>query len=302
MVRPCTTSPRPKETRYSASSDPAGRRSPGPTDLSEPIPMRICEPDGKEGTVDVTQATPTTSAQLTVRSLMEDGISIVTVARLPDSHRPGLRKTPKYFKRCNHLPIGWSLLDLPETGRLLPVRSAGIATVIKHFPADHNRYEVVDGVVTIDGQEPTRRELAFLCLYTRLAAARPPRVEVLAALPDIRASFNTEPVPDVRPDIVVVASADQSTHSTPLLVVEVLSWRNNLIDLGTRMETYERLGVRSCWMVDPVEPLLVAYELDDQGKYRRTAKASGNEPFETTVPFPVRIVLTEPFGRDARQN
>lgn len=187
---------------------------------------------------------------------------------------------------------------MPEIGRLLPVRSGEICAVIEHFPADHNRYEIIDGELTIDGQEPTRHELAFLCLYSRLAAARPPHADVLATLREIRAAFNVEPEPDVRPDIVV-ASADQNP---PLLVVEVLSWRNNLMDLATRMQTYAQLGVPVYWMIDPIEPMLVAYELDDQGQYRRTAKISGDEPFETTTPFPVRIVLTEPLGRDAQQN
>lgn len=161
--------------------------------------------------------------------------------------------------------------------------------MIEHFPADHNRYELTNGELTIDGQEPTRHELAFLLLYSRLLAARPAQTEVLATRWEIRAAFADTPEPDVRPDIVVAPR---------LLAVEVLSWRNNLMDLSTRMDTYARLGVRNYWMVDPIEPMLIAYELDDTGHYRRTAEVAGDEPLETTEPFPVRIVLTEPFGAD----
>lgn len=174
---------------------------------------------------------------------------------------------------------------------------------LEYFPEDHNRYELLGGDLYIDGQGPTRHEWAYLWLYTRLAAARPPDVEILAVLWEIRTAFNVDPRPDLRPDILVAPAFDPAEQNPgpPLLAIEVLSWRNNLMGLSTRMQTYERLGVRSFWMVDPVEPLLIAYELDDQGHYRRTAKISGDEPFEATVPFPVRIVLTEPLGRNAPQ-
>ena len=149
--------------------------------------------------------------------------------------------------------------------------------------------------------EQPRRELAFLRLYSQLAAARPPQVDVLASLWEMRASFNVDPEPDVRPDIVVapcLESVDGNPPGPPLLVVELLSWRNDLMELGTRMRVYEQFGVRGYWLVDPVEPMLIAYELDDQGAYRRTAKIVGDEPLEATAPFPVRIVLTEPLGAD----
>ena len=152
--------------------------------------------------------------------------------------------------------------------------------------------------------ESTRRELAFLCLYSQLAAARPPQMDVLATLWEMRASFNVEPEPDVRPDIVVaprLESVDDNPPGPPLLVVELLSWHNDLMELGTRMRVYEEFGVRNYWLVDPVEPTLIAYELDDQGRYGRTAKIVGDEPFETTAPFPVRIVLTEPLGTDPKR-
>jgi hypothetical protein len=57
---------------------------------------------------------------------------------------------------------------MPEIDRLLPVRSGGITAVIEinkitvrdlhEFPEDNNRYELIDGVVLIDGQEPTLDE------------------------------------------------------------------------------------------------------------------------------------------------
>lgn len=130
-------------------------------------------------------------------------------------------------------------------------------------------------------------------------------MDVLAVRWEIRAAFNVDPEPDLRPDILVAPRldpADENPHEPPLLAIEVLSWRNSLMDLGTRMQTYARLGVQSLWQVDPVEPMLTTYELDDQGQYRRTAKIIGTEPFETTMPFPVRLVLTEHRSRDAQQN
>ena len=87
-----------------------------------------------------------------------------------------------------------------------------MATLLQLGPSDHGRplsleefsagdyaegyrYELIDGELTIDGQEPTLSEWAILWLYTRLAAVRPPQVDVLAVLWEVRAAFNVDPEP-----------------------------------------------------------------------------------------------------------
>jgi hypothetical protein len=49
-------------------------------------------------------------------------------------------------------------------------------------------------------------------------------------------------------------------------------------------------------VIDPIEPNLVAFELDDAGRYQTVAEVTGDKPFEVTQPFPVRIVLADLLG------
>ena len=63
---------------------------------------------------------------------------------------------------------------------------------------------------------------------------------------------------------------------------------------------YERLGVPSFWVIDPLEPRLTVFELGDDGEYDRIAKVTGPEAFDATHPFPVRVVPSELTGRSRR--
>jgi len=52
-------------------------------------------------------------------------------------------------------------------------------------------------------------------------------------------------------------------------------------------------------VIDPDEPKLFAFELDESGRYQTIAEVTGDKPFEATQPFSVRVVLTELLGRFA---
>lgn len=163
-----------------------------------------------------------------------------------------------------------------------------------HDPDDGNRYELAYGGIYLDGSPPNRDQFLFL-LYAQLAAACPPQMDLLVASYQIRSSFD----PEMRPDVLVVRSWDVAgakPPGPPLLAVEVLPRNSIGTGLNEKKHTYQRFGVPSYWMIDSREPNLVAFELDRNGQYRTVAQVTGNEPFEATLPFAVRIVLIEPLG------
>jgi hypothetical protein len=61
--------------------------------------------------------------------------------------------------------------------------------------------------------------------------------------------------------------------------------------LGRKKDVCERFGIRSYWIADPdpEKPGLRAFELR-RGKYAEAARVTGDEAFDATRPFPVRIV------------
>jgi hypothetical protein len=63
-----------------------------------------------------------------------------------------------------------------------------------------------------------------------------------------------------------------------------------------KKERLRRAHTPAYWVVDPVarraEARLIAWELV-KGEYRQVADAHGEEVFEATAPFPVRVVPAE---------
>jgi Uma2 family endonuclease len=77
----------------------------------------------------------------------------------------------------------------------------------------------------------------------------------------------------------------------------VLSPSTALNDLNTKKAAYQRTGVASYWVLDPLDLVLTAFELDSDGCYRQVAEVKGAEPFEAVRPFTVRIVPAELMNR-----
>lgn len=106
-------------------------------------------------------------------------------------------------------------------------------------------------------------------------------------------AVRTSPLNEVQPD-VVVARYDDLTEAclpvAPVVAVEALSRSTQLGDRNTKKAHYERLGVASYWLLDPVQPGgLEVYELDEHGRYQLTDAVSGAEVFAARRPFPVQV-------------
>ncbi len=105
---------------------------------------------------------------------------------------------------------------------------------------------------------------------------------------------------ELQPDVLVGRIEDfteDDLPAPPVLAVEVLSPSTAIHDLNTKKAVYERLGTASYWVIDPEEPALTVFELDEDGHYQQVAKAAGDEIFEAERPFPIRIVPKELLGR-----
>jgi Uma2 family endonuclease len=125
-------------------------------------------------------------------------------------------------------------------------------------------------------------------LLVALHAACPPGLRVLSAPLDVILAEDT----GVQPDLLVAPRADfteKNLPGPPLLAVEVLSPSTRSIDLLLKRERYERAGVPSYWVVDPVEPSLTAWELRD-GSYEQVVQVVGTQSWTPTTPYSLTIV------------
>jgi Uma2 family endonuclease len=155
------------------------------------------------------------------------------------------------------------------------------------MPDDGHRYELIDGVLLVTPAPSLRHQTVSMSLSTLLYASCPPALRLLAAPFDVVLTNDT----GMQPDILVARRTDFTEKNLPvppLLAVEILSPSTRSIDLLLKRERYERAGVPSYWVVDPVEPSLTAWELRE-GTYAQVARVTGDDPWTPTAPYVVTI-------------
>jgi len=170
---------------------------------------------------------------------------------------------------------------------------------LEAMPDDGNRYELIDGTLFVSPAPGRRHQRIVLWLAMALVQRCPDGMEVLTAPFAVRASRTTE----LQPDVLVGRDEDFTEKLlpvAPLLAVEVFSPSSVLNDLNNKRAAYQRLEVPSYWVIDPDEPKLVVYELNENLIYHKVAEVKGDEAFEAERPFPVRVVPSELLGRLAR--
>jgi len=170
---------------------------------------------------------------------------------------------------------------------------------LEAMPDDGNRYELIDGTLFVSPAPGRRHQRRVLWLAMALVQRCPDGMEVLTAPFAVRASRTTE----LQPDVLVGRDEDFTEKLlpvAPLLAVEVCSPSSVLNDLNNKRAAYQRLEVPSYWVIDPEEPTLIVYELNENLVYHKVAEVKGSEAFEAERPFPVRVVPSELLGRLAR--
>jgi Uma2 family endonuclease len=105
----------------------------------------------------------------------------------------------------------------------------------------------------------------------------------------------------LRPDAIVRSDRTDAAscspgEDAPELVVEVLSRQSAHLDREVKHGIYERWGVTSYWIIDPLRPSLTVWELEE-GRYVMRAQVEGDDVAELTMPFSVRVRPTG-FGVD----
>jgi len=159
------------------------------------------------------------------------------------------------------------------------------------IPADGRRHELIEGALFVTPAPGAAHQSCLLELAILLRAAHRPEHMVLVAPFDWVAGPQTLLQPDVlvalRAD--VAATGDKRLERRPLMVVEVASPSTHMVDRGTKRLAFEAAGVPTYWIIDPDVPRLTVFRLKD-GRYVEEAQVGGDEVYEGTEPFPVRVI------------
>ena len=180
------------------------------------------------------------------------------------------------------------------TVTVLPRGRALTRKDLEAMPDDGHRYELIDGTLVVTPAPSVRHQRALARLYALLSARCPEELEVLFAPLDVALQDDTV----MQPDLLVARRADFTSRDlpvAPLLAVEVLSPSTRRVDLTLKRARFEAAGCTSFWAVDPDEPALTVWELQD-GRYVEVAHAEDGGQVALTVPFPVTLRPTDLTG------
>jgi Uma2 family endonuclease len=141
------------------------------------------------------------------------------------------------------------------------------------MPDDGNRYELIDGALIVTPAPSWQHQAAVVDLTVRLNSLCPPELRVFVAPLDVAYADDTV----MQPDVLVVRRSDlgeRNLEGHPVLAVEVLSPGTRHLDLAFKRARYEAAGCQSYWVVDPLQPSIACWELEE-GAYRDVGRAVG---------------------------
>jgi len=158
---------------------------------------------------------------------------------------------------------------------------------LDRMPDDGHRYELIDGALIVTPAPGLSHQTVVTNLAALLVPLCPPDLKLLVAPFDVDLSDDTR----VQHDVLVAPRANfdgQRLVGAPTLVVEVLSPSTRHLDRGLKRARYETAGCPSYWIIDPLEPSVVAYEMEGD-TYREVGRATGDEVLALRRPFSVTL-------------
>lgn len=148
---------------------------------------------------------------------------------------------------------------------------------LARFPADGNRYELIEGSLHVSPSPVPRHQHCIAQLICLLAPNLRADQLLFPAPADVIFSGGTV----LEPDIVVAPRSSITVRAIegPVdLVVEVLSPSTRRYDQVMKRATYAAHGVAEYWIVDPDAPSLTVLRLDGDD-YRQHAHVVGDARF-----------------------
>ena len=143
------------------------------------------------------------------------------------------------------------------------------ATDIWDTPEDGNRYEVIDGVLSVTPPPLWMHQRGLSKLHIRVGdfVYRNGLGEIVEA----PVGVVLDDANGLQPDLVYVSRerlgiiTERGIEGVPDLVVEALSRSTRARDRGAKMRRYAAAGVPHYWLLDPRARTLEAYRLGENG-------------------------------------
>jgi Uma2 family endonuclease len=149
------------------------------------------------------------------------------------------------------------------------------------LPNDRNRYEILEGELTVTPASSTKHQTASVNLLVLLSQYIKERD--LGKLFHAPIDLILEASSVLQPDLLFVTKARQhimterAIEGAPDLVIEILSPTTSRTDRVTKAQIYARHSVPAYWIVDPEQEAIEIYLLEADG-YRLAVTLQGKTP------------------------
>jgi Uma2 family endonuclease len=156
------------------------------------------------------------------------------------------------------------------------------------LPNDRNRYEILDGELSVTPAPRTQHQRTSSHLHVILANHIRARQlgDIYAAPTDVILA----PTTVVQPDLIYVGNdrrpivTERAIEGTPTLLIEILSSTTHQTDRVIKAQLFARYQVPHYWLIDPDQRMLEAYELT-RDHYNLVANARDADVFTPSL-FP----------------
>jgi Uma2 family endonuclease len=161
------------------------------------------------------------------------------------------------------------------------------------LPNDRNRYEILDGELSVTPAPRTKHQSISSHLHRILAnyVVAKQLGDVYAAPTDVILA----PTTVVQPDLIFIGNdrrhivTERAIEGAPNLVIEILSPTTHRTDRLTKAQLYAKYQIPAYWLVDPDQRSLEAYEMVID-HYNLIASARDAEVFAPRL-FPGLAIL-----------
>ena len=171
------------------------------------------------------------------------------------------------------------------------------------LPDDRNRYEVIEGELTMSPSPNFRHQDTVWNLgqILRVFAKEHGLGVVIGAPMDVILEPNTI----VQPDLLFIRSDNigiigDVIEGAPDLCVEVLSPSTSLHDRHTKKAVYARCGVPEYWIIDSAREIVSVFEIDGD-TYRLRTEATGDDVVTSGVLTGFQITARSVFAYASSQ-
>jgi len=156
------------------------------------------------------------------------------------------------------------------------------------LPNDRNRYEILDGELSVTPAPRTKHQSISSHLHRILAnhVVGNHLGDIYAAPTDVILA----PTTVVQPDLIYIGIdrrniiTERAIEGTPTLVIEILSPTTHHTDRVTKAQLYAKYEVPHYWLIDPDPRVLEAYEMAVD-HYNLTTSSRDQEIFNPSL-FP----------------